>query len=319
VKALIKAVNYCVKASDCVVSDFHPGCPFGCYILTNRNASLDRITGRSALYQSSCPVCKYECMAPPSEGDIDCIADKCVDLRYSPATQPPVATTTTLIRLNDEECRRMRYDVLSLLGKANYCQTDNDCVVPALGLGCPFGCYFVMNRNASLSGDVVNAMVKAGYDYHRACPVCEQICLSPPGVEDLKCRYGKCADRRFDLQPDSNWTFRLDINDSLPKTLVVYNNGTVSLTESKTARTSVIAPERMQALKQTAIDSGFFNMRGDYGLYDCCDLIAHTITISSGGRTVRVYCYNDCPAGFLALKDALKQSWPEDIVYYGFA
>ncbi|MDD5112288.1 MAG: hypothetical protein PHG85_07070 [Candidatus Altiarchaeota archaeon] len=319
VKALMAESNHCADSSDCVVSGVQPGCPFGCYVLANRNASLEDIHKYSEAYNDACPHCEYKCMTPPAGANITCIDGKCADARYVATSTQASTTTTTLYRMDDEGCRQLRYQMRDLLEKSNYCTADDDCIVPALQLECPFGCYLIMNRNASISSEVVHAISKASYDYQKVCPKCEQICFAPPEADDLKCRHGRCADVRFDILPSSDWTFRLDVNDSLPKTVIVYGNGTVSYTEGGTTRSAAIAPERVQSLKQSAIDGGFFSLNGAYAGTGCCDFIAHEITISSGGRTVRVYCYNECPAGFNTLKDALKEAWPGVIAYRGFA
>lgn len=318
VKALIAGAKYCTNASDCIVSGLHPGCPFGCYLLANKNASLEGIRGRLETYQEECLQCEYMCMAPPEEGDIACIGGKCADVRYAPKTTT-AATTTTLYGLDDEGCKELRYGMLDLKEKVNYCRRDEDCIAQDLELGCPFGCYVIMNKNESPAGDGAAALTKAAVDYHRSCPLCAQECLATPEPKDLKCREGRCADFRLDPSPGVEWTFKLDINDSSPKSILVHENGLVEYSEGGETRSATIPPGRVEALKQKAVDCGFFQLNGEYRGSRCCDFIPHTITVYAGDRTVRVYCYNECPAGFDALKQALKEAWPEDIVYLGFA
>lgn len=318
IKALLNEANYCINASDCIISDLQPGCPFGCYLLVNKNASLEGIRGCLETYQDECPQCEYKCMTTPEEGDIGCIGGKCTDVRYAPKTTT-TTTTTTLYGLNEEGCKKLRYGMRDLMEKVNYCKTDEDCIAPDLELGCPFGCYVIMNRNESLTGDGVAALIKAAVDYHRSCPLCEQICLAPPGQKDLKCRKSRCADVQLDPASGVEWTLRLDINDSLPKSVVVHEDGLVEYLEGSVSHNTTIGHERVDALKQTAVESGFFQLNGEYRGSRCCDFIPHTITVYAGDRTVRVYCYNQCPDGFEVLKEAIKDAWLEEIDYQGFA
>lgn len=80
IMALISAANYCQAASDCVAVAIYD-CPFGCYLLYNKEANLTQIETEISEYHQVCPKCMADCMMPPETNDIRCMAGKCVDTR----------------------------------------------------------------------------------------------------------------------------------------------------------------------------------------------------------------------------------------------
>lgn len=87
VNNLVEKANYCNTDSDCVVStETTKFC--GCWSLINKNADLSKIKeGNEKYAQLNCPVLSCaECMLLPTQGDIKCSNNKCVDGRTGNST-----------------------------------------------------------------------------------------------------------------------------------------------------------------------------------------------------------------------------------------
>ena len=111
----------------------------------------------------------------------------------------------------------------------------------------------------------------------------------------------------------------LQIHDMLPKSLVVRSDGTITLTEGDHSERETVAPRELAELNRAIEDSDFSALQQDYPGTICCDFIAHTITVTTPGRTHTVYCYNECPEAFDRVKDAILRLWPGTIEYQGWA
>ncbi len=104
-----------------------------------------------------------------------------------------LAATIIFGNLVFPNCDNIEKQINELLKKANYCNADSDCKTSDVYLGCPFGCYNLVNKNSDLSG------IKAsGEVYGRICGNCVYRCQIKPTQEQIKCRNGKCIDNRFE-------------------------------------------------------------------------------------------------------------------------
>lgn len=104
----IEKANYCDEDSDCVaLSPDFLICPFGCYLLLNKNADITQIQNGIKNYGKNCPLCKYRCSYIPSSSDIKCTNNKCLDIRF----EKPIEVCVT-----DSDC------VLTTYPENNCCQ-----------------------------------------------------------------------------------------------------------------------------------------------------------------------------------------------------
>jgi len=76
----------CTQASDCVVLDLPPTCPFGCHLFANRSyvgsQELDALREAMALWRSHCPACKYKCLPTPKPDEIVCTEGRCARKKW---------------------------------------------------------------------------------------------------------------------------------------------------------------------------------------------------------------------------------------------
>ena len=88
-------------------------------------------------------------------------------------------------------CGKLYQDIQTLIGAANYCDTDHDCV--SADFGCSFGCASYVNRNEERK-------LRSYVDrYSRlACVSCGQPCprIAPPVCAHKQCVARKCAVNR---------------------------------------------------------------------------------------------------------------------------
>jgi hypothetical protein len=118
---------------------------------------------------------------------------------------------------------------------------------------------------------------------------------------------------------DGDLSVRLDIHDSLPKSILIQNDGTVTFTEGGKTEQATIPAEEAVSLKQSIQESDFFSLDERYEGSGCCDFVAHTIIVTIGNTNHSVYCYNGCPAEFDMIKDRIENAWPKKIEYSGFS
>ena len=162
---LIEKENYCNEDSDCIISESHymqsdgKYCSFGCYDLFNKNADLSQIkTAISKFYVSCGPCDDYDCPEIPTQSDIICSNNKCVE-----DTSKNVGVCGNGILEPGEECddgnlitgdgcdsscqiEQQVGDSLTL------CQQDSDCVlvypIDNSVSSCCWGCLtFSVNKN----------------------------------------------------------------------------------------------------------------------------------------------------------------------------
>ena len=120
-------------------------------------------------------------------------------------------------------------------------------------------------------------------------------------------------------QPISGELFvELKIHDSVPKSLVIQNNGTVVFKEGNKSNQIRVSSEEIKALKQCILDNNFFSLKKEYKDKDLFDAVGHTITITIGNKTHSVYCYGNCPKEFGNILKKIKSLWPYEIQYVGF-
>ena len=120
-------------------------------------------------------------------------------------------------------------------------------------------------------------------------------------------------------QPISGELFvELKIHDSVPKSLVIQNNGTVVFKEGSKSNQIRVSSEEIKALKQCILDNNFFSLKKEYKDKDLFDAVGHTITITIGNKTHSVYCYGNCPKEFGNILKKIKSLWPYEIQYVGF-
>lgn len=82
IKGLIEQAGQCNEDSGCMAtSPAFLTCPFGCYLMLNKNADTSQIEKDVAKYSENCPLCKYRCRGMPKPDEIKCINNKCVEER----------------------------------------------------------------------------------------------------------------------------------------------------------------------------------------------------------------------------------------------
>ena len=105
IKASIGNANYCNVDSDCVVLGTGT-CPFGCFSLVNKNVETQTIQEKIGQYEKmSCSTCIYDCIVSPSQREIKCINNQCVDIRFQEEidTSTPVLSPSTPLGINSVE------------------------------------------------------------------------------------------------------------------------------------------------------------------------------------------------------------------------
>lgn len=86
-------------------------------------------------------------------------------------------------------------EIKNLIEQANYCEVDLDCELLSeeFSLGCPFGCFNLVNKNADFSK--ILDFSKKYFELENV--ICDYSCMSEPSLEEIKCVEGKCVDTRF--------------------------------------------------------------------------------------------------------------------------
>ena len=113
----------------------------------------------------------------------------------------------------------------------------------------------------------------------------------------------------------------LKIHDSVPKSLVIQNDGTVTFQEGNKSNQIKVSSEEIKALKQCILDNNFFSLKKRYVDKYLRDAVGHTITVTIGNKTHSVYCYGygSCPKEFRNILKKIKSLWPYEIQYVGWA
>ena len=81
---LILKANHCEADEDCVVLEIENlACPFGCTRLGNKDTDLTLIEQKIEEYfENYYEKCVYDCDTQPSQYEIKCVDNKCIDARY---------------------------------------------------------------------------------------------------------------------------------------------------------------------------------------------------------------------------------------------
>ncbi|MBP6949099.1 MAG: hypothetical protein KBC41_02495 [Candidatus Pacebacteria bacterium] len=115
------------------------------------------------------------------------------------------------------------------------------------------------------------------------------------------------------------FTVKLDIHDNLLKSLSVNEDGIVTFTEGDKKECEQVSCDAIEDLKRYILEKDFFSLEEKYLGTECCDFVAHTVTVSIGEKTHTVYCYNTCPIYFDEIVKKIKNLWPRTIEYTGFS
>ena len=115
------------------------------------------------------------------------------------------------------------------------------------------------------------------------------------------------------------FTVELKIHDSLPKSLIVKDDGTIIFIEGEKTDQVEGASREVELLREYILNSDFFQLGKRYTEPGACDFVAHTLTITIGNKTHAVYCSDNCPKIFNNLVEKIKSLWPYKIEYQGFA
>lgn len=89
-------------------------------------------------------------------------------------------------------CRQFEKKINNLIEEANYCNSDQDCIV--VGFGCPFGCGSYVNRNSDLT-----PIRKQIDSYHERCGECMYMCVRP---FNPVCQKNRCVETTAICHPD---------------------------------------------------------------------------------------------------------------------
>ena len=110
----------------------------------------------------------------------------------------------------------------------------------------------------------------------------------------------------------------LKIHDSIPKSLVIQNDGRIIFKEGDKSNQIKVSLEEIKALKQCILDNNFFSLKEKYTDKNLLDGIGYTITITIGNKTHSVYCYGACPKEYGNILKKIKSLWPYEIQYVGW-
>jgi len=115
------------------------------------------------------------------------------------------------------------------------------------------------------------------------------------------------------------FTVELQIHDSVAKSLVIQNDGTMILKEGDKTSQIKISPQDVESLKKYISDNNLFSLKERYEGRGCNDCVAHTLIVTMGDTTHTAYCYDECPKKFSDIVEKIKSLWPEKIQYVGFS
>jgi hypothetical protein len=87
-----------------------------------------------------------------------------------------------------QSCNEIEKEINELLSNKNYCNEDFDCI--SVYMGCPFGCFNLINRNENFDD-----IKKSAKSFFKKCPesICMYSCPSGPEQENIKCINKKCT------------------------------------------------------------------------------------------------------------------------------
>jgi hypothetical protein len=82
INQMLNTANHCTQDSDCGIN-LESSCPFGCYNLINKKIDITHIKTKMQTFTNECTKCVYGCIAAPTEEEIICKANKCIDTRFN--------------------------------------------------------------------------------------------------------------------------------------------------------------------------------------------------------------------------------------------
>ncbi len=183
VTAAYSSLNSCGKDDDCILSDIKPYC--GCYYLINKHVPSDDLAKAEEAYRNSGEKCRVdiECQQPPEQDQIKCVSGKCTSVR---PTDDPEKTFSSDPEILEKQIKNNLYN-------ANYCATDDNCIVADIDATCPFDCYNLVSRNADLT------WIKQGISKYNDIVKerCIYDCDRKPTAKEIKCVKNKCIDSRY--------------------------------------------------------------------------------------------------------------------------
>lgn len=80
INQMLDTANHCTQDSDCGIN-LDSSCPFGCYNLINNKIDINHLKTKMQTYSNECTKCVYGCITPPTQEEIICKANKCIDNR----------------------------------------------------------------------------------------------------------------------------------------------------------------------------------------------------------------------------------------------
>lgn len=115
----------------------------------------------------------------------------------TPTPEPtPISVPTPIFEpeiIFSDDCEELFEQIKDLIKQANYCNTDDDCIIG------DFLCGKLVNENADLT-KIEEGLRK----YEENCNPPALLCAPLPEKEDIKCSNNKCVDTRFTAMPTSD-------------------------------------------------------------------------------------------------------------------
>jgi hypothetical protein len=96
----------------------------------------------------------------------------------------------TPITWSENDCNELENELDEMLSSANHCKKDSDC--KKINLGCPFGCYNLVNIDANTSD-----IAMAYSEFETNCNKCYFDCDRDPTPNEIKCINNSCVDTRY--------------------------------------------------------------------------------------------------------------------------
>ena len=79
--SMLQKANYCTKDTDCTYK-VRVGYPANCHSLVNVNSDIGAMESLYSQYVKKCNPLTYDCDRAPTQEEVKCMENKCVDSRY---------------------------------------------------------------------------------------------------------------------------------------------------------------------------------------------------------------------------------------------